>query len=369
MSNSAVSPRRLLPLFLGLVVLVIGLFAAFLLLNTNALDGAKRRATGSDTIVFDADEPCTAALLGQTLAVADPAGLRLFNADGTAAAERSGSLAEPALLTNGRFALAYDVGGSCALLLRDDGKTAATLPVDTAVYDAALTADGDAALLRAGADCLAVLEVYDRTGALRYRRNSNTQYLSACALSPDGALLAAATAGEADAAFESAVELYRTGKEEVVFRLPLGAEVLCDLAFLSDGTLCAVGERTLYFLSADGALLGSYAPDGGRLLRWSFSEDGVSVLTESFSAGTACSLLRLDRTGAVLAEAALDGAPLSLSSAGSYTAVLTERRLTVFDKQLRVTLEAEHSGSRLVLMRDDGVAYAVRTGEAQPFNP
>ena len=369
MSNSAVSPRRLLPLFLGLVVLVIGLFAAFLLLNTNALDGAKRRAAGSDTIVFDADEPCTAALLGQTLAVADPAGLRLFNADGTAAAERSGSLAEPALLTNGRFALAYDVGGPCALLLRDDGKTAATLPVDTAVYDAALTADGDAALLRAGADCLAVLEVYDRTGTLRYRRNSNTQYLSACALSPDGALLAAATAGEADAAFESAVELYRTGKEEVVFRLPLGAEVLCDLAFLSDGTLCAVGERTLYFLSADGALLGSYAPDGGRLLRWSFSEDGVSVLTEPFSAGTACSLLRFDRTGAVLAEAALDGAPLSLSSAGSYTAVLTERRLTVVDKQHRVTLEAEHSGSRLVLMRDDGVAYAVRTGEAQPFNP
>ena len=109
MSNSAVSPRRLLPLFLGLVVLVIGLFAAFLLLNTNALDGARLHASRSDTIVFDADEAVHRRSAGSDARRRRPAGLRLFNADGTAAAERSGSLAEPALLTNGRFALAYDV--------------------------------------------------------------------------------------------------------------------------------------------------------------------------------------------------------------------------------------------------------------------
>ena len=63
------------------------------------------------------------------------------------------------------------------------------------------------------------------------------------------------------------------------------------------------------------------------------------------------------------------GLLVSAAAGSGKTAVLTERRLTVFDKQLRVTLEAEHPGSGLVLMRDDGVAYAVRTGEAQPFNP
>lgn len=369
MSNSSVSPRRLLPIFLALAVLVVGLFAAFLLLNTNALDGLKRRTSPAEVMRFDASEPCVCALSSGRLAVADPTGLRLLDADGAVSAECAGGLSEPAVLTAGRFALAYDLGGTDALLLRDDGKTCLRLRPETPLYDAALSENGSAALLREGDGCLCMLEVYRKGGDLAYRRKAKTQYLTACALSADGTLLAAAAAGASDAAFQSAVELYRTGTDEVVFRLPLGQEVLCDLAFLSDGTLCAVGERTLYFLSADGALLGSYCPEGGRLLRWSFLSDGLSVVTESFSAGAPRSLLRLDASGRVLAEAALSEMPLSLSCAGSYTAVLSEKRLTVYDGQLRVRYEAEHSGSRLVLMRDDGVAYAVRAGEAVPFNP
>ena len=163
---------------------------------------------------------------------------------------------------------------------------------------------------------------------------------------------------------------YRTGKEEVVFRLPLGAEVLCDLALsLRRDALRRRGSaRSIFSLRTarcSAATLSRRRPPaalelfGGRrqrpdrvVLRWN---------------GLLAAAPRPNRRRA--GQAALDGAPLSLSSAGSYTAVLTERRLTVFDKQLRVTREAEHSGSRLVLMRDDGVASAVRTSEAQPFNP
>ena len=78
----------------------------------------------------------------------------------------------------------------------------------------------------------------------------------------------------------------------------------------------------------------------------------------------------VDGAGAVQASLSIDEQVLSLSAAGRYVAVLTADRLDLYDQQLGLyaTLDGTQ-GARRVLMRSDGTAMLIGSGEARLYVP
>ncbi len=364
-------------IFLGILLLVLALLVLFLLSSTTALDGIKRffRYLGKDETQFGSIEfapygTCSYAPVDGQLAVATQSGATLFAVDGSSLGQVQESFSSPALIASDDRLLIYDIGGTYFSVMNSGGVLLFEKTAAGAIYDASLAENGGCAVLYAGSDSRAVLEVYDKSGVLLYRRNSKSHYLNTCALSPDGKLAAVTTLGQEAIAFRSAVQIFRTDSEDVAAECVLGPELIYDFAFVSADTLCAVGENKLYFLGTDGTLRGEYAAENGELIGYCLSGDGdVRALYDLYETGSHYRLITLDEDGKVTASFTVEDTPQHLSVCGSYTAVLTESELFIYDSGLKLRSRTENTGYLCAYVRADGTALCIATGKAELYIP
>ena len=362
--------RRRWLLFSAAVVVVVLVLLLILMLTTTSLDGMKRffRYLGDEPQPVSIGSYTDAALLDDNLLIANQNGATLY--DDAVLGSYQGLFSSPALCDSGEHALFYDIGGTHFALLNNKGETLYEKTTAAALYDADLSEDGTAAVLYAGTDSRAVLEVYTATGTLLYRRSSNTQYLNACAVSPSASYAAVSTLGQENIAYHGSVQLLRTDSEEVYATADMGAQLLYDLSFLTDDRLCAIGTDALVFFTAEGEILSQYTVTNGELLAYSFGGDGyVSAIYDLYSATNRYRLLLFSADGTVLAEADLPDAPASLDSNGSYTAVLTDSTLFLYDQSLSLRSSTENSAYSTALARTDGTAYCLTDDEALLYIP
>ena len=364
-------------IFLAIVLVVVVLFGLFLLSGSTALDGIKRffRYSGVDretygAIDFENFGSVDYCLLNDRLAIATQEQLTVYAQDGSVLARHPGSYTSAALAGSGKNLLAYDIGGKHLAVTDADGSLRFELEAAGLIYDAGLSESGAVCVLTESSTCRAVLEVYSGNGSLLFRRNSKTNYLNACALSPNHEFVAATTLGQEYIAFSASAQVFDTASDAVYAEISLGAQLIYDLQFLDESTLCAVGENALVFFTADGAILGEYAADGGELMAYSFGGDGfVTALYDSFEADGRYQLLTLDESGTVIAAVSLDNAPLSLSACKEYVAVLSDMKLQVFNRELKEQSTAPNSNWQTALIRSDGTAYCIASDEATLLIP
>ncbi len=366
---------RWLLLFAVLLLLIV-LVLWFLLSRSTKLDGIKRffRYLGRDDdfgrFSYDAYGQCSYTLIDNSFALATPNGLTLYDAAGEKTARLSFQLTAPALKANGDLLLLYDVGGTALYVYEDDGTACYALTLPAAIYDADLTEDGECSVLYTGSDCRAVLEVYGKDGKLRYRRKSKQQYLSSCALSPDAGAVALIALGQQETAFQSEVCIYPIDGSDADAALLLGDELPSALHYSDEEHLCAVGENSLFFLTQEGELLHSYRPENDALLFCRFGSDGyVSALYDTFSGQNRYRLLLFTPDGEAVAATSLQEPPLDVSTAGHYTAVLTENKLFIYDRSLGLCSSTDNAGYSHTLARTDGTALLFGDGAAVLFIP
>ena len=366
--------RWLIFLCLGAAVLAALLW--YLSTHTTVLDGALRSLrylgkSGEDygTVSFDGLGVTDLALAGDGLAVASRGGVTLYAENGDRIVRQQADLTAPALLGNADALLAYDIGGTYYAVLGTNGKQRAGSRTAGSIFDADLAENGEFAVLSASDDARAVAEVYDAKGELRYRRTSKTNYLNACALSPDGSRLVLATLSQEDISFASGAKLYRTDSEDELASVNFGDQTIFDLKFLNDSTVCAVGSGSVVFFNTAGEQLGEYTPENGDLAAYAYGDGFVAVVLDQHQTGSRYLLSVLSTDGSVRASATLDGAPLSLSAAGDYLAVLMSDGLTVFDSQLSQCSTAENADWTAVLVRADGTAILAGADKAELYIP
>ncbi len=350
------------------VLLVAVLLALFILDQSTELDGVKRffRYLGADGAAFPVENGVY-AVTDDCLAAASGNAVSFYDTDGTvrARAEITGGQ-DLALKSRGDFLLAYEIGGSTLTLLDSAGNVCCTAAV-TAVYDADLAENGSFAVLSAGDGCRAVLEVYCPSGELRFRHSSATRNLCACAISPDGSLVSAVALGQEELELSSSALLFATDSTEPVGELPLGAQLVYDMAFLKDDRLCAVGETSLAFFTAEGALLRKYPENEGDLCAYSFGDGFLAAVYDLYDQ-EACGLMLLDTDGKSTGFCRV-AAPLSLHTCGSYTALLTADGLSIYDRSLRTCAETERGEFLAVYARPDGTAFCLDGSQATLFIP
>lgn len=365
------SAARLWLRFLLVFLAVLALLLVFLLTCTTALDGVKRFFRyGSEAVSFSFAPDPTAdhALCGDRLATVTSGGATVFQSNGEICAQVSANLSSPALQTVGDRLLVYDIGGTYACVLNANG-VLHTPDVGGAIYDAALSENGSCAVLRAESGSRAVLEVYDENGILRYRRTSKTRYLNTCALAPSGQLAAVSTLSAESAEVQATVQLLNLGSEDVAAEAVLGAEPICDLAFLRDDRLCAVSGTSLFFLDTDGALRGVFTEENGTLAAYCFSDGWVFAAFHLSDTADTFRLVALDGSGNVTASVAGSGTVLHLSACASYLSVLTEEALLLYDTTPVLRSQTENTGFTHAFVRNDGTVLCVTDTTAELYIP
>ncbi len=370
--------RRLLkPLAVVLVVALLGISFCFLRDGLD-LDRVRRYirylgVRGSETYgvyTFDANDSNAYAVLGDALAVGGVTGLNIYGPSGEELAGAPAAVGSPAIEAGGELAVLWDVGGTALAAASAESGQVLDLRLDKPVLDVDLSRAGELCYASAADGYRTILTVLDAQQKERYRWLSSSQYLTLCAISDGGGLLAAVAVGQSEGAFESRLQLFRTDQETPGQSVSLGGQMILDLDFLQDETICAVGESSLQFFDSGGGKRGEFSY-GGRYLRdFCLMDGGAAVCLSPFQAGSQCELVAVGPDGRETGRAALDEELLSLSAAGGYLAALTPGRLRVYAGGLTPYYETdEAAGASRAAVREDGTALLIGGGGARLYLP
>ena len=371
--------RRRIAAFVLAVLLVGGGITLYVFRDSLNLDAAKRFVrylnvktdeTGG-SFTFDSHNANQYADLQGGLAVASISGLSLYDASGKETAVVQAKLDTPAIQTGSRLTLAYDVGGNNLLAVRNSGETALSITTQRPIFDADMTSDGSVCYATSESGYKTVLYVYDANQNRIYRWLSASQYLPLCAVSPGAKLLAAVSPGQQDGIYVSNLHIFDTSSDEAGITAALSGDLIYDLMFVDADTICAVGESGAQWLSTSGSRLAGYTYDGAYLKDFDFGGDGfLSLIVNMYKAGNHCSVVTVDRTGQELGSAQLDVQILDFSAAGSYLAVLTAEKLSIYTSAMGLYYEQSNTSSATnVVMRADGSAILLGGGRGEIVLP
>lgn len=363
----------------AVVVLVLAVLALIVFRDSLNLDSLRRlvkymNVSDSGTygsFTFDSHSNNRYASFQGGLAVASVGGLNTYNENGEEQHVLQQQISLPQLQVQGNLAMAYDVGGKSLLVLHSRSGEVLNLQMSRPILDADLSSGGQLCLSSSATGYKSVLSVYSDQQKLIYRWLSSTAYLPLCAISPNGKQVAAVALGQENGAFQSSLYVFSVDSEDIQQVISLDNQLIYDLYFVNEQTICALGESSVRYVRTDGEIVGEYSYSNQYLKN--FDNGGSGFLTLSlnmYKAGNRYSIVTVDEKGQELAQLYLGQEILDLSACGKYIAVLTPQGLTIYNRSLEVYAQTAETGSATaVVMREDGSALLLGGGQGRLYLP
>ena len=359
--------------------IVLAIVALAVLWDSTTFDGLRRsfvyaRADKDENgcarlYSYDSDRSGCFATLDGSLIRSSLSQVSVMGEDGNMRFHESVKFRCAAIDSNGKWAVAYDIGGT-ELYVLDSKGLVHHITCDSEVQSAQLGEDNKLAVVVNKSGYKAAAYVYDAAGQLTFEFDSADKFIMTAAVSDDGKHLAAVTMGQSDGVFTSYVVIYRMNRKEPTATCELPGEAVYDLRTV-DNTFCVVAENALYFVANNGTINASYPFEESYLRRCSLQGDGfAALLLGRYKSGAQGTLLTVDERGKVIGEVEADGEVLDLSASGNYVAALYSDHLTIYDKRMRECATLSNvSAAREILMRDDGSAVLAGNGSAALYLP
>ncbi|MCQ2418846.1 MAG: DUF5711 family protein [Clostridia bacterium] len=319
---------------------------------------------------FDASASNSYAGFDDGLAIASQTQITVFGASGERVGTVQASLSTPLAVSTDRFVIGYDVGGSNITMLDRSGTKVYSESVGGTLVDLDANEDGCVVYAASGGGYKTELVLLNTEHKPSYRWGSNTQYFNCCAVSDDADMIAAVGVGAEETDFLSKAVLIRTDKTEIYREVSLGTQIIYELHFFDDGSLCAIGENSTTVISPKGKILQTYDYSEEYLMDYAVSEDSVVLTISRYSSGTDYRVAVLDDEGEVLGEKSYDEAVVDVAVCGKYVAVLTAGELKICHRSLEKYATAENKdGALCVIQHANGTALLVGGGRASLFIP
>lgn len=359
--------------------IVLAIVALAVLWDSTTFDGLRRsfvyaRADKDENgcarlYSYDSDRSGCFATLDGSLIRSSLSQVSVMGEDGNMRFHESVKFRCAAIDSNGKRAVAYDIGGT-ELYVLDSKGLVHHITCDSEVQSAQLGEDNKLAVVVNKSGYKAAVYVYDAAGQLTFEFDSADKFIMTAAVSDDGKHLAAVTMGQSDGVFTSYVVIYRMTRKEPTATCELPGEAVYDLRTV-DNTFCVVAENALYFVANNGTINASYPFEESYLRRCSLQGDGfAALLLGRYKSGAQGTLLTVDERGKVIGQVEADGEVLDLSASGNYVAALYSDHLTIYDKRMRECATLSNvSAAREILMRDDGSAVLAGNGSAALYLP
>ena len=359
--------------------IVLAIVALAVLWDSTTFDGLRRsfvyaRADKDENgcarlYSYDSDRSGCFATLDGSLIRSSLSQVSVMGEDGNMRFHESVKFRCAAIDSNGKRAVAYDIGGT-ELYVLDSKGLVHHITCDSEVQSAQLGEDNKLAVVVKKSGYKAAAYVYDAAGQMTFEFDSADKFIMTAAVSGDGKHLAAVTMGQNDGVFTSYVVIYRMTRKEPTATCELPGEAVYDLRTV-DNTFCVVAENALYFVANNGTINASYPFEESYLRRCSLQGDGfAALLLGRYKSGAQGTLLTVDERGKVIGQVEADGEVLDLSASGNYVAALYSDHLTIYDKRMRECATLSNvSAAREILMRDDGSAVLAGNGSAALYLP
>lgn len=359
--------------------IVLAIMALAVLWDSTTFDGLRRsfvyaRADKDENgcarlYSYDSDRSGCFATLDGSLIRSSLSQVSVMGEDGNMRFHESVKFRCAAIDSNGKRAVAYDIGGT-ELYVLDSKGLVHHITCDSEVQSAQLGEDNKLAVVVNKSGYKAAAYVYDAAGQLTFEFDSADKFIMTAAVSDDGKHLAAVTMGQSDGVFTSYVVIYRMTRKEPTATCELPGEAVYDLRTV-DNTFCVVAENALYFVANNGTINASYPFEESYLRRCSLQGDGfAALLLGRYKSGAQGTLLTVDERGKVIGQVEADGEVLDLSASGNYVAALYSDHLTIYDKRMRECATLSNvSAAREILMRGDGSAVLAGNGSAALYLP
>lgn len=314
--------------------------------------------------VFDLSGVRHAAAFGDCLVTVSEAGCSLMDRKGNLLSRAEHTYLSPVVYPEKRLVMVCDMGGQRLTVLDRRGGTVLDLQTKGDILDADL--NGKAlcyADLQPGYKT--VLTVCDEQQNVIYQWYSASRYMNRCAVSSDAKQLCAVALDGSDARFQSKAVLFETDLEEPVCEILLGDQLILDLSFVDDDTMCAIGEQSVLFFSVSGEIQNEFSYQNAYLQHHSTEGNGfLALVLNKYQSGNANTLVTLDEQGSLLSERYLGEEILNVSTVGSFLAVQTPEMLYLYDQELNLCTSQPASASvvfddgSIILIEDDvGIRY------------
>jgi len=378
---SVIRPRRLWRVILLCLAVAFVAAALVLFLFSEELDldsalrrlryGAAEQREGYGSFTFEPHATNRYALFDGGVAIAFSSGLETRGENGAVTHSAATIMEEPAVKAAKDLLLHYSVGGSELSLIHAERGEVLKLSSEGGFYDADLSSGGTLCTAAAESGYKTVLRVYDENQKEVYRWFSASRFMPLCAVSSDAKRLAAVSVGQSEGSFASALHLFTTRNEEPSAEISLGGDLVYDLRYTENGTLCAVTESALLWFNAEGEETGRCDILSGYLSDFDLAGDKFSLLKlNMFQTGEQCTVVAVDEKGEELGSVYYAEPVLDISANGKYAAVLTARKLTIYRRDLSVYAEcANETGASKVLLRPDGTSFLLTDSGASLFIP
>ena len=363
-----------------LAVIVIGLLVAFIVLSRGSmsLDAVRR------TLSYMGEEKTDSGMVGEMtfvnhsgsfieqygdgLIVASRTGVELLDSTGGETLMVSAPMANPNVTVVGDRAFAYDVGGTNYVVI-DGGEATAQREADNEIIAASMNSAGGLAIATKQTSYKATVYVFDADNALVLQQNISSGYVTDVQVTADCSGLIAGMCTYSSEFVSRVVRYPISGGGEGEFTI--SDELVLAVKCFPGGGICAVTERSAYFIGKDLSDGEQYSFGSAYLKDFTFSPgDKCVLLLKEYETGSSGRLVILSDSGSVVGDGEIDSEVLAISAKGKYVAALCYDKLEIFKDNMHLYGETEDTGAAVdLIMREDGSVLLLSYGSARIYLP
>ncbi|NLO47120.1 MAG: hypothetical protein GX111_02175 [Clostridiales bacterium] len=328
------------------------------------------------SFLFDANLDNMFSEINGMLLITSKVGYQLFDRNGNEIAAVSQIYSSPAVSNGNKTALLWDIGGKEYTIISSTGdsypSTASGMLISAAMnesgfYTIAMTEDR----------YKGSVTVYNNEMKPVYKWNSGEGYIVDCDISASGGRISVVTltgpggTGSAGTGAGSRIISFSLDSEQEKGTYVSEDNVIFDLEYISENTVCALSQSHLSFLDSNMAHKADYSFPGEYLKNYSLDGDGFAVLLlGKHRTGGAARLATVDEAGNETGSLEISGEVLSISAKGKYIVVAYPEQTVIYRSNLSEYGKLDRvEGVRRALMNTDGTAYIITGNRASIFSP
>lgn len=148
-------------------------------------------------------------------------------------------------------------------------------------------------------------------------------------------------------------------------------ELILAVNCFSQGSMCAVTERGVYFLNGNLELTAQYSFGSAYLKDFTFAaENRCVLLLKEYETGSSGRIVVLSDGGDLQGEGEIASEVIAISAKGKYVAALYYDKLEIYKDNMHLYGETEDTGSAVeLIMREDGSVLLLSYGTARIYLP
>lgn len=288
------------------------------------------------------------------LTLVDQSGVRVYNSAGRRTLEDDPAFSDPRAAASDQYMLVYDRGGKSYALYNSLTRIY-TGTLDFPITCGAISDSGMYAVVTGTREYTSAVLLYSKNNKLK-NRFLKDKYVIDVAISDDGERIAILSVESVNGAYQAEFQVCRPGADTALATLEVAGVFPMAVRFFDDNRFAVLCDSAIYFYSADGESLGSYAFIDDAPSRFALDGETAALVFPNNVMGTESRVMCFDASGELVDEAILDGRAQEIALTDDALYLLTEHWLHRLSFSHGNTASLDYAGGgKALLPTDDGV--------------